>query len=96
MFTDDQIRIAETFLGTAVNSGLLNESVKEEMIRKIRCEDEVLLPISHVEKRLGVSRMTVYRMIERGELKAGKSGGSRRVTKSSLDRHISSVLSTQL
>ena len=70
MFTDEQVKIAETFLGTAVNSGLLDNQAFKSMVDKIKHEEEVLLPFKVVESRLGISRMTIYRMIERGELTA--------------------------
>ena len=92
MFTDEQVKIAETFLGTAVNSGLLDNQICKEMVEKIKNDEEVLLPFKVVENRLGISRMTVYRMIDRGELTAGKVGGSIRITKSSLETLIKEVL----
>ena len=92
MFTDEQVKIAETFLGTAVNSGLLDNQTCKEMVEKIKNDEEVLLPFKVVENRLGVSRMTVYRMINRGELTAGKVGGSIRVTKSSLENSIKTAI----
>ena len=92
MFTDEQVKIAQTFLGTAVNSGLLDSQICNDMVNKIKTDEEVLLPFKVVESRLGVSRMTVYRMINRGELTAGKVGGSIRVTKSSLEKLIKTIL----
>ena len=95
MFTDEQVKIAETFLGTAVNSGLLDNQTCKEMVDKIKTDEEVLLPFKVVESRLGVSRMTIYRMIDRGELTAGKVGGSIRVTKSSLEKGIKTAIGEQ-
>ena len=60
MFSDEQIKIAETFLGTAVTSGMLDNQVYLEMIDKIKREEEVFLPYSNVEDRLGISRMKPY------------------------------------
>ncbi len=88
MFTDDQLKIAETFLGTAVNSGVLDATVCKEMVNRIKRHEEVLLTYAIVEKRLGVSRMTVYRMINNGTLEGVKFRGNARITKSSLERLI--------
>ena len=85
MYTEDQIKIAETFLGTAVNSGVLTQSSVTEMIKKIKCQDEVLLTIPEAQEALKVSRSTIERMLKRGELKGGKFNGSVRIAKSSVD-----------
>jgi excisionase family DNA binding protein len=88
MFNEEQLKIAETFLGTAVNSGILDAAICQEMVNRIKRQEEVLLPYAAVEKRLGISRMTVYRMVGKGELEGVKVRGSARVTKSSLERLI--------
>ena len=62
------------------------------MIDKIKREEEVFLPYSNVEDRLGISRMTIYRMVEDGELERAKVRGSVRITKSSLENYIKNIL----
>ena len=85
MYSNEQIIIAETFLGTAVNSGVLTEEVYREMLDKIRNQDEVLLTYRDVQTTLKVSRSTVGRMIKKNELKGGRINGFVRITKSSVD-----------
>ena len=42
MYTDEQISIAETFLATAVNSGVLIAEFLGNMIDKIKCQNTPL------------------------------------------------------
>ena len=93
MYSNEEIKIAETFLGTAVNSGVLREEVCQEMIKRIKSQDEVLMTYKEVENKLKVSRSTVERMLKKKELIGGKHNGLVRITKSSVDevvRHITS------
>ena len=93
MYTDEQLKIAETFLGTAVTSGVLSNDACQEMINRIRSQDEVLLSFKEVEARLGISRSTVERMATKKQLKKVKINGLVRITKSSVDAVIESVIS---
>lgn len=92
MYNDEQVKIAETFLGTAVNSGVLSNETCKEMIDKIRSQDEVFLSIKEVELRLGMSRSTIERMAAKKQLRKIKFNGLVRITKSSLDETIKNVL----
>ena len=92
MYTEDQVKIAETFLGTAVNSGVLTEDVCCEMIKKIKCQDDVLLTYKEAQLALKVSRSTVERMIKKGELKGGKHNGFFRISKSSVDAIVEKIV----
>ena len=88
MLTEDQVKIAETFLGTAINSGVLSEGIVEEMVNKIRSQDEVLLTYKEVESMLKMSRSSIDRMVAKKQLKRGKVNGSVRFAKSSVDKVI--------
>ena len=88
MYSNDQVKIAETFLGTAVTSGVLSQEAVEEMVNKIRSQDEVMLTFKEVEERLKVSRSSVDRMVANKQLKKGKINGSVRIAKSSVDHVI--------
>ena len=92
MYTDEQISIAETFLATAVNSGVLTAEVCREMIDKIKCQDDVLLTYKEVQSRLKVSRSTVERMFKRKELLGGRFNGFVRFSKSSVDAIMKNLL----
>lgn len=85
MYTDEQVKIAETFLGTAVSSGVLTQEACQEMINKIKSQDEVLLTYREVQVILKVSRSTVERMVRSKTLKSGKLNGLIRISKSSVD-----------
>ena len=93
MYSNEQIKIAETFLGTAVNSGVLTENICKEMINRIKSQDEILLTYREVQVMLKVSRSTVERMIKKKELNSGKHNGLVRIAKSSVDAVIKSILS---
>lgn len=94
MYNDEQVKIAETFLGTAVTSGVLTQEACKEMIDKIRSQDEVFLSIKEVEHRLGMSRSTIERMAAKKQLRKIKINGLVRITKSSLDETIKNVLNS--
>lgn len=49
-----------------------------------------LLTVGEAAKYLGVGRKIVYQLIERGEIKAVKVGGSVRIERKSLDAFIAS------
>ena len=72
MYSEEQLKIAETFLGTAVSSGVLSNEACEEMVKRIKSQDEVLLSYKEVEQRLGISRSTVDRMAAKKQLKKVK------------------------
>lgn len=85
MYSDEQIKIAETFLGTAVNSGVLSEEVCKEMVDKLKSQEDILLTYKEVEATLKVSRSTVERYLRNGDLKGGKHKGLVRFSKASVD-----------
>lgn len=93
MYSNEQVKIAETFLGTAVNSGVLSPEICQEMVSRIKCQDEVLLTYREVQAKLKVSRSTVERMIKKKELISGKHNGFVRISKSSVDAVILRILS---
>ena len=95
MYSNEQVKIAETFLGTAVNSGVLAEEVCHEMIKRIKNQDEVLMTYKEVEAKLKVSRSTVERMLKKKELIGGKHNGLVRITKSSVDAIIRKIASVE-
>ena len=88
MYNDEQVRIAETFLGTAVTSGVLTQEACKEMVDKIRSQDEVLMTYKEVEAKLKMSRSSIDRMVAKKQLKRGKVNGSVRFAKSSVDKVI--------
>ena len=92
MYSNEQISIAETFLGTAVNSGVLTADTCREMINKIKNQDEILLTYREVQTRLKVSRSTVERMYKKNEISGGKFNGSVRFSKSSVDALLGRIL----
>ena len=92
MYTQNDVKIAETFLGTAVDSGILSQNIVNEMIQKIKSQDDVLLTIKEVENILKVSRSTVERLMKRGEITGGRRNGLVRITKSSVDAFKKSIL----
>jgi excisionase family DNA binding protein len=47
-----------------------------------------LLKVTEVAQRLGVSRMTIYRLISTGELPAVRVAGALRVDQVELDRYV--------
>lgn len=92
MYSEDHIRIAETFLGTAVNSGVLSEEICNEMVDKLKNQDDVLLTYKEVEAILKVSRSTVERLRKSGELVGGKRNGLVRFKSSSVEAFKKSLL----
>jgi excisionase family DNA binding protein len=58
--------------------------IKESEIEELKAKD--FLSITETYKLLGVSRRTVYRMIERGDLKATKIGGRTIVRRTDIDK----------
>ena len=92
MYSEDQVRVAESFLSSAVSSGVLSDEVCRKMVNRIKSQDEVLLSYKEVESRLGISRSTIDRMAARKELRKVKINGFVRITKSSVDQVIESVI----
>lgn len=50
-------------------------------------EEDTLLEVSNVARRLGVSVPTVYRLIKKGELRAHKYGGGYRLNKTEVEAY---------
>lgn len=92
MYTEEQLKIAETFLGTAVNSGVLTQDACREMVDKLKNQDDVLLTYKEVEAILKVSRSTVERLRKNGEIVGGKRNGLVRFTNSSVQAFKKSLL----
>ena len=60
-----------------------------------RSDQELLLRIDVAAERLAVSRATLYRMVQRGELPTVRIGSAVRVPVSALDRWLADHLASQ-
>lgn len=88
MLKDSQLKVAETFLQTAVNSGLLESEACHEILVLANHHEDRLLSFKEAQNRLGVSRMTIHRLTLSGELIKVKIGKLARVTEQSLEKLI--------
>lgn len=81
-----------TYTELAVKTGALSEEAHKGIINLLTTslEDEKYNSIKQVSQRLNVSRMTVIRMIKRGELESIKIGSSVRIPESSITALIES------
>ena len=73
-----------------IRAGKVEQSNKETQLRKNQPIEELktkaFLSIADTCKLVGISRRTVYRMIERGELIAGKAGKRTIIRRSDLEQ----------
>jgi excisionase family DNA binding protein len=75
-------------------SNILTQSIKTKPIEDLKIK--AFLSVSETCQLLGISRRTIYRMLERGELFAGKAGTRTIIRRSNLDQLFVQPLSVKL
>lgn len=92
IYSKQDIEQLEVFSATAIQTNCISEQAHQQMINTLEhsLSEDKLLTILDLVNRLSISRMTVNRMIKRGDLDVIKIGKSVRIPESSLNRLIDS------